>query len=341
MYNCIFDLPEQMTQALKLAGGWNVPKEEYPDVRNVVVVGMGGSAFAGDLARSFLASEMLIPFQVCRHYSLPEYVDDETLVIALSYSGNTEETLAAVDDALQRKSMIVVLTTNGLLEEVAGLNEIPMFKLPSGLQPRAAIGYSFVPLMVFLEKIGLIKDGIERINKAIAHLDTTRARMVEDHGVNKNPAKQMAQLIHGRIPIIYCGPTLTDSVGARWKCQICENAKQMAFTSQYPEFNHNELEGWSKQIEEHKDHFVVINLRDSGDHPRISSRMDVVKGLIEELDVQVIDIYATGETELERMFNLIQMGDFVSYYLAILSKVDPTPVEAIEKLKKELVERSQ
>ncbi len=336
MYNAIFDLPEQMAKAFKMAGGWNVPVDMFPDVRNVVVVGMGGSAICGDIARSVLASEMLIPFQICRNYVLPEYVDDETLVIAASYSGNTEETLAAVDDALERSAMIVALTTGGLLEEVAQLNEIPKLKLPAGMQPRAAIGFGFVPLMVFLEKIGLIKNAGERIQATIESLRTARERMVEDGSSTANPAKQLAGLLYNRVPIIYAGPTLTDVVATRWKAQICENAKTMAFSNLYPEFNHNEICGLSNLTDEFKEQIIVVNLRSTDDHEKNSNRIDVVKQLLEEQDLMVIDLWATGDTEMQRVFNLIQMGDFVSYYLAIMNETDPTPVEAIENLKLEL-----
>ena len=341
MYNTIFDLPEQMAKALKMAGGWNVPVSQYPDVRNIVVVGMGGSAISGDIARSLLASELVIPFNICRHYALPEYVDDETLVVAMSYSGNTEETLAAVDDALSRSAMIVVLTTGGLLEEVAQLNEIPMLKIPSGLQPRAAVGYLTVPLLMFLEKIGLAKNIADRIKGTIEHLKNTRERMVESGNSTTNPAKQLSQLLHGKIPIIYAGPTIMDVVALRWKSQVCENAKTMAFAGLYPEFNHNELVGWTRLSTEKKEQFIVLNLRGADDHEKVSVRMDVVKRLIEEQDIMVIDLYASGETEMERMFNLIQMGDFVSYYLAILNDADPTPIEIIESLKKELAHPDQ
>jgi glucose/mannose-6-phosphate isomerase len=338
MYNAMFDLPEQMAKALKMAGGWNVPVDLFPDIKNIVVVGMGGSAIGGDIARSYLAAELEIPFQICRNYALPEFVDDETLVIASSYSGNTEETLMAVDDALERSAMIVVLTTGGMLEDVARLNEIPMLKLPGGLQPRAALGFSFVPLMVFLQKVGLIKEkNIEdRIREAIKHLESTRDRMTEDTPAMTNPAKQLAQLIHGKIPVIYAGATHNDVVAARWKAQICENAKCIAFANVYPEFNHNELVGWGGLSFEQKEQFIVINLRSEDDLEKVAARMDVVKRLVEEQDVMVLDLYASGDTPLERMFNLIQMGDFVSYYLAIMSEIDPTPVDVIEDLKKEL-----
>ncbi len=149
MYNRIFDLPEQMEEALKISKKWEINADDFPEVKNIVVIGMGGSAIGGDLVRSYLASKLLIPFQVVRNYELPEYVDDETLVIVSSYSGNTEETLAALDDAIGRKAMIAAISTGGMLEDVCKFNEIPMAKLPEGLQPRAAICYSFVPTLLF------------------------------------------------------------------------------------------------------------------------------------------------------------------------------------------------
>jgi glucose/mannose-6-phosphate isomerase len=161
MYNRIFDFPEQMEEALKIACGWDVTPDDFLDVKNIVVIGMGGSAIGGDLVRAYLTSRLLVPFQICRDYNLPEYVDDETLVIASSYSGNTEETLSALDNALQRKAMIAALSTGGLMKDVASLNSIPIMLLPPGLQPRAALGYSFIPILVFLEKIGLLK-GVQK-----------------------------------------------------------------------------------------------------------------------------------------------------------------------------------
>ncbi len=337
MYNRIFDFPEQMADALAIAQKWQVSPKEIADFRNIVVVGMGGSAIGGDLIRSYLSGKLVVPFVVCRNYQLPEFVDDETLVIASSYSGNTEETLAAVDDALGRKAMIVAMTTGGMLNEVARLNGIPCLSLPSGLQPRAALGYSFIPLLVLLEKLGILKDVSKDVNSTIEWLKHERELHIEDLPASDNAAKFVATHVHGKIPIIYCGPTLTDSVGVRWKGQLCENSKTLAFVNQYAEFNHNELVGWSERIKPLAKHFVVIQLHDADDHPRIKRRMDIVRELIEKLGVTVIEIESTGETPLQRMFSLIQYGDFVSYYLAILNEVDPTPVDAIEKLKKALV----
>lgn len=339
MYNRIFDLPEQMAEALRIGQSWRIDANSFTDIKNVVVIGMGGSAIGGDLVRTFLASKLLVPFHVCRHYALPEYVDDETLVIASSYSGNTEETLSALDDALTRKAMVAALTTGGMLQDVSKLNDFPVAILPKGLQPRAAIGYSFVPLLVFLEKIGLIKNVAQEVNDVVTHLTARREQYIEDAPVKDNPAKQLAEKLHGRIAIIYAGPVLTDTVGLRWKGQICENGKSLAFTNQYAEFNHNELVGWSRTVEAHKDHLIVIQLRDIDDHPQIVKRMDIVKSLVEQHGVEVVNISSTGPTPLTRMFSLIQKGDFVSYYLAVLNEIDPTPVEVIEKLKKMLAEK--
>jgi glucose/mannose-6-phosphate isomerase len=336
MYNRIFDLPEQMEEALRIAKTWQVDASSFADPRNIVVIGMGGSAIGGDLVRSFLASKLLIPFNVIRHYVLPEYIDDESLVIASSYSGNTEETLAALEDALHRKSMIAAITTGGILKEVAGLNEIPVLQVPEGLQPRAALGYSFVPLIMFLEKIHLLKNVGKGLEELISQLKKFREKYIEDLETKENLAKTIAERIQGKIPIIYSGPTLTDTVGLRWKGQLCENGKNLAFANQYAEFNHNELVGWHDTVAVHKDHLIVIQLRDKEDHPQIVKRMDIVKELIEKQGVEVIDVYSLGESALVRMFSLIQLGDFVSYYLAVLNEVNPTPVEPIETLKKTL-----
>ena len=292
MYNSIFDFPEQIADALKVGKLWQLNPSEFLGIKNIVVIGMGGSAIGAELLRSFLSTRLLVPFDICRHYVLPEYVDDETLVIASSYSGNTEETLSAIDDAIKRKAMLVAISTGGLLGDLAKLNDIPLAKLPTGLQPRAALGL--------------------------------------------NPAKLLAEKMHQKVVIIYTGPTLTDAVGLRWKGQLCENSKNMSYTNQFSEFNHNELVAWSETIEQHKDHLMVVILRDMDDHTQIRQRMNIAKDIIQSREVEVIDVHSRGERPLERMLSLVQLGDFVSYYLAILNKVDPTPVNVIEAMKQAL-----
>lgn len=339
MYNRVFDFPEQIKDGLKMARAWDVSPGDFPDVRNIVLVGMGGSAIGGDLIRSYLQSALLVPFSIIRGYALPEYVDDETLVIASSYSGNTEETLAALDDALQRKALIAVLSTGGMMADVAELNGIPMLTLPSGMQPRAALAYSFVPLLVFFEKIGLVKGFSGDIAVAAEKLAARREKYIEDNPLISNPAKHIADAISGKIALIYGGPSFTGVVAQRWKGQICENGKNLAFANEFPECNHNELVGWTKAIvEPHAANLTVFMLRDADDHPKIRKRMNIVKAIIENCGATVQDVHSMGEKPLERMLSLIQLGDFASYYLAVLNGVDPTPVEVIEKLKKALAD---
>ncbi len=339
LYNQIFDFPEQIEKAFKIADSFKIMSEDFAGITNIAVIGMGGSAIGADLVGSFLSGKLLVPFQVCRNYKLPEYIDDESLVIASSYSGDTEETLSALDDAIERKAMIVGITTGGMMADVAGLNSIPLIIIPQGLQPRSALAYSFVILIILLEKIGLIKNASAEIKAVGQKLKGYRENYVEAVPIDKNMAKRLAQRLTGTIPLIYSGPTLTDSVAYRWKCQICENAKILSFANQFPEFNHNELVGYSDFLIENKDLFKVIFLRDQDDHPQIKSRMDIVKGIIEEMEIEVIEIYSRGDQQLERMLSLIQLGDYLSYYLAIASNNDPSPIKIINSLKELLSAR--
>ncbi|MFH1687599.1 MAG: bifunctional phosphoglucose/phosphomannose isomerase [bacterium] len=336
MYNAVFDMPEHIIEGIRLGHLWRIDPDEFSEIRNIVVVGMGGSAIAGDLCYSLLRSQLLVPFSVVRGHVLPEYVDDETLVIASSYSGNTDETIAAVEDALLRKAMLVAFTTGGLLKEICDLNQIPLGDLPTGIQPRAALGYSFTMMLLFLERIGLAPGAEDQLKQLTAGLQRYREVYIEDNASEQNTAKNLARRLQGKISIIYTGPSLTDSVGVRLKGQICENSKQLAFVNQFSEFNHNELVGWSPLVEAHLEHLIVIILRDAEDTPQIRTRMNIVRDIIKERGVDVIEMHTKGNSRLERMFSLVQLGDFISYYLAVLNDVDPTPVAVIEELKEKL-----
>lgn len=341
MYNKIFDLPEQLTDALKLAKRWQLNADDFLDPGNIMLVGMGGSAIAGDMIRTLLRPSLLIPFEICRDYQLPEYVDDETLVLASSYSGNTEETISAVEDALARKAMMAAFSTGGMLGDICKLNDVPMAQLPSGLPPRAAIGYSFALMMYFLETIGLAKGTVDEIKEMLPNLGHYREAYIEDNPTESNPAKLLASKIHGRIPIVYSGPAVTDAVGLRFRGQIAENGKNLVFGNQFPEFNHNELVGYCEVAKQHAERLLVILLRDAEDHPQVRTRMNVVKEIIDKAGIEIYEVHTKGKSRMERMFSAIQMADFTSYYLAVINEVDPEPVEAIEWLKKELLARKQ
>lgn len=337
MYNAILSFPDHLRVASKLNWEKEINRDDYRNIRNIVFCGMGGSAIGAELCRSLLLESAPCPMSVCRNYNLPGYVKSDSMVVGTSYSGNTEETLESFDQAVKRGCRVSAITTGGKLGELAAEIGIAHMLLPGnlGLQPRAALGFSFVPLMLLLEKAGFssytgddflsLADFLEKRNDAFA-LET-------DSGENR--AKQLAQRLYGRIPIIYTGPERTDAVGIRLKGQISENAKMPAYCNQFPEFNHNELVGW-KIIQSFREFLRVVILRDQDDHPRVAARMDIVRQLIEKQDVEVIELVSEGSNVLERVFSLIQLGDFVSYYLAILNNIDPTPVEVIENLKKEL-----
>jgi len=339
MYNYIFDFPEQLARAHNIGISWKIDPKLFLDIKNIVLIGMGGSAIGGDLARSYLNYKLEVPFHICRHYKLPEFVDDESLVIASSYSGNTEETLSALDDALDRKAMIAAISTGGMMADVCKINGIPMATLPGGMQPRAALGFSFVPILILLEKVKLVPAMVNEITGTIEKLKVYRQEYIEDAPIKNNAAKKLAEKLQGKIVMVYSGPTLTNAVAVRWKGQICENAKTLAFANQFAEFNHNELVGWSDLTRRYAENLAVVILRDKDDHPQIKKRMDIVKPLIEDTGTEVIEVESRGTGELERMFSLIQIGDFVSYYLAILNKQDPTPVVTIEMLKAALADK--
>ncbi len=334
MYDLIYDFPLQLTAGAQLGVIADLNLESFTP-GSITLAGMGGSAIGGDLARSYLASELKIPFWICRNYNLPEFVNDKSLIFVTSYSGNTEETLSAYQEAKRRKAKIIAITSGGkLLEECKTFN-YPFILLPKGLPPRAALGYSFTPILVTLSRLGLVSDKIKELEKTSKFLEENRNEYSLERKSGENPAKTLAINLFQKIPIIYSSTDYFDAVGYRWKGQLCENSKILAFNNYFPEFNHNELVGW-KVLEHIRDRLVVIILQDKEDHPRIQRRMQIVKEIIEKEKVKVIEIKSEGEDLLCRIFSLIQLGDFTSFYLAILNRIDPTPVEVIDYLKNKL-----
>jgi glucose/mannose-6-phosphate isomerase len=212
---------------------------------------------------------------------------------------------------------------------------LPLVELVPGLQPRAALGYSFVPLMLIFNSLGWSPYNEKHFSNLADFLDNRISNFAVETPSDDNRAKQLALQLYGRISIIYSGPDLTDAVATRFKGQICENAKTLAFANQFPEFNHNELVGW-KIINAFREYLRVIILRDADDHPRVAARMNIVGEMIKKENVGIAEINSEGSDRLQRMMSLIQFGDFTSFYLAILNKVDPTPVTAIDYLKNEL-----
>ncbi|MCK4427988.1 MAG: bifunctional phosphoglucose/phosphomannose isomerase [candidate division Zixibacteria bacterium] len=335
MYDLIYQFPSQFEDALNITERVKLPDWGTSQIKNIVVAGLGGSAIGGDLVRSYLAEKLDIPFFICRNYTLPHFVDESTLVFISSYSGNTEETLSAYDDAQKRKAKILTISSGGKVKEKPLQYKITYVNIPKGFQPRAALGYSFVPILVMLERLGFVRGEKDQIKGTKEFLSSNRSKYRMELPVEESFAKRIALELHKKLPIIYAATDHFDAVSTRWKGQICENAKMLAFNNLFPEFNHNELVGW-KILSGYRDDLIVVILKDEDDHPRIKTRMEIVKGIIEKEGVKAVVVESRGETLLSRMFSLIQLGDFVSFYLAILNKEDPTPVKVIDFLKNEL-----
>lgn len=338
MYDHIHGFANQVEEAIAIGNEADPGKISKRKIRNIVVAGLGGSAIGGDLVRSYLAEWLPVPMMVIRDYVLPTFVNEQSLVLVSSYSGNTEETLSAYSQASEVGANIVVLTTGGTLAERASNDGYAIIKLPGGLMPRAALGYSFFPMLRVLHKLGFGPDPREAAEETLGLLRERSALLGADVPLADNPAKRIATAWHKKLPIIYGGTVRFDAVALRMKCQIAENSKQLAFVNVFPEFNHNELVGYGT-VEHLAKHLTVCILRDQGDHRRTGFRMAIVRKMIADLGIPVEEIETVGKSSLARMYSVIQLGDYISYYLAIQNGVDPTPIVAIDHLKAELAQR--
>ena len=328
----ILSMPDQLRDAL-----WRVESAnlEPHDARGgLVVAAMGGSAVGGTLARAVLGDRASRPIVLARGYALPAWTTPDTTVLCASYSGNTEETLAAFEAAGALGARRIVATTGGQLAEAARADGIPVIPLPGGFQPRAAVAYS---LVVALEVAAVCGAG-ERLH---AEIDVAAAHVEElvnewgPAGPNNSLAKDLARGLHGTIPQV-AGAGLTAPVAYRWKTQINENAKVPSFAGELPELDHNELAGWEGASELGR--FSAVFLDDSDLHPRIRQRIELTRGVIASRGATTYRVESVGETRTERVISLVLLGDLVSLYLAVLRSVDPSPVDAIERLKQALAQ---
>ncbi len=333
MYGLLKKFPAQVREAVSL-GASPAPRWNVRDIRQIVLCGLGGSAIGGDLLKSYLAGEVRIPFLVNRNYSLPRFVGPKTLVIVSSYSGNTEETIASHQEALRRKARILCITSGGKTGKLARAHRTPLIVIPPGLPPRAALGYSFFPLLVALGKLGFTGNKAREIRETIALLEEkASAYGTPDPATNR--AFQLAELLHHRLGVVYSSTDRFDAVATRWRGQMAENGKSLLFGHVLPEMNHNELVGWNVLRDQMKE-MQVFFLRDKGDHRRIALRMDLTGGILAQYTPHITELRSEGDSLLARMFSLIALGDWTSFYLAILNGQDPTPVKVIDYLKAEL-----
>ena len=335
MFGAIYNFTDQIKEAITIGEQIKLNKD-YSSCNNIVVAGMGGSAIGGDVAKTITQNELTVPFFVNRNYSLPNWVNEKTLVICSSYSGNTEESLSAYEDALKKGAMICGISTGGQLSEKIQSKGYDLITIPGGLQPRAALAYSFVPMLYLLNKIGLISNTlIDDLSNSISPLEMRRD--TNSIGDTSNPIYKLAKEVYGMIPIIYGITDTTGVVALRWKGQLCENSKMLAYHNEIPELNHNEIVGWGNNPDLLSE-LSVIWLRDKNDNKRVRARQDITKSLLDDMDIIQHEVNAEGANNLERLLYLINFGDWLSYWCAILHNTDPSPVEKINKLKKALEE---
>ncbi len=304
------------------------------DFDGVVICGMGGSAIGGDLVRTLVEPSAPVPVLVNRGYSLPGWVGEGTLVVVSSYSGGTEETLSAFDDARQRGARTLSITAGGTLAEHAEADDLDVVQIPGGLQPRAALGYSLGVLLRLADAMGLGEISEATFQSALA--DARRRAERYDADAEGNPARDLSATFEGALPVVYTGTGLLEAVGMRWRTQLHENPKHPAVGNVVPELDHNEIMGFESGPPEVLRRMQIVVLRDHDDHPQIQKRFDATRGLVESSVGGWHEVETDGESRLSRMLSLVQLGDWVSFWLAIRKGVDPTPVETIQQLKKTL-----
>ena len=329
------DLPNQCGEAWEMGMTVPLPAETKP--KSIIVTGLGGSAIGGDLLRVYTAGRTAMPVIVNRDYSLPAFIDQQTLVFVVSYSGNTEETLSAYEQARARKAKILVLTTGGKLKAMAENDHVPVVAVPGGIAPRSATGYLFIPMLAVLERLGLVSGVKKEVDELVLRLQLLREELKPEVNIEGNLSKQLAARFYGHIPVIWGASTTTEVVAQRWKGQLNENTKTPAYWNVFPELNHNEIVGFEKP-EELLQKLYIVMLQDKDDHPQVQKRMEITREVVKKVVAGVEQVHSTGSGALARIYSLIYTGDYASIYLAVLYGIDPGPVKVIDGLKEKLAQ---
>lgn len=334
MLDILGRVDQQLEEALDIGLGASLPEGSSP-LQNLLVCGLGGSAIGGDILRAYLGSEVRIPLVVNRGYSIPRFAGPSTLAFICSYSGNTEETISAFQQAEESNCRIVCVTSGGQLEKLAEGGGHQCLSIPACMPPRTALGYTTVPMLVVLFRLGLVSDPRQELKQSLHWVRQRVALYAATTETQSNPAKELALQVHGKIPVIYGSHGRLDAVAVRWRSQFSENGKQLAYSSSLPEMNHNEIVGWKHPAQTLRE-FVPIFLRDREDHPQVQIRAALTRQLIEEQTGAGLEYSSEGESWWQRLWTLILLGDYASVYLGFLNQENPTPVEIIETLKERL-----
>ncbi|MBC8045532.1 MAG: bifunctional phosphoglucose/phosphomannose isomerase [Fimbriimonadaceae bacterium] len=319
--------PHQLMEAIRISETIRKIKTQKT-INNIIITGMGGSGIGGAIVKEYVQDTIKIPIAINNSYTLPAYANKNTLVICSSYSGETVETVSALEHAIKNKCAIICITTGGAIEKIAEKNKILIIRIPGAMPPRTCLGYSIVAQLFILYKAGFIKkDFIPEIEAASKYLYSNTKSI-------RTSAKTLAKKLHNKIPLIYASVAM-QSIGIRWKQQMNENPKMHSFANAISEMNHNELVGFHHENE----NMAIVFLRNADDDAQIKKRFDLSKKFIQKKVYAVFEVYSEGNSMLEKMFYLIHLGDWVSFYLAELRNVDAVKIEVLDKLKKELAKK--
>jgi glucose/mannose-6-phosphate isomerase len=335
--DAVAGLPEQLASAHEAAG--TLRADRFPDpasIHNVVICGMGGSGIAGDVIAAAFNDELPVPVTVLKQMRMPAFVGAGTLVIAVSYSGDTEETVSMATNAARCGAQLVVVACGGALAALARDAGALLVPCPDGYLPRAAIGALVAPLVVTLFRLGFAPGAHANLVAAQRQLAARRDKCRPEVEGAANPAREIARQIGRTIPLIYGGGALGGIAAYRWKCDVNENAKAPAFWHQYPELDHNEICGWGQHGDVTRQLFTLVELRHGYEHERLAARFELTREIIRECLHQVLCVQAEGEGRLAQLLDLMYVGDWTSCYLALENDVDPGPIDAIFDLKARL-----
>jgi len=337
MLDILLGLPKQCREAIDIARRFKAPAGyKVASFDKIIFTGLGGSAIGGDIIKTYLSARIDKPITVNRNYDVPAFVDNKTLAFVSSYSGDTEETISAYNQIKKKRAKIIVITAGGKLKKLAENDKIPHILIPSGIPPRTAVGYMSIIPLVALSKMKFIKSEAAALEESINVLENLRDDILNPSlPAPSNVAKAIARKLYNRFVIVYGAENFLSAVATRWRQELEENAKILCLAGVFPEMNHNEITGWEDVRHISKD-FSVIFLRDKDEHPRVSRRIEISSGLIGRRAENIIEVASRGRSLLARTFSLIYIGTFVSFYLAILNSVDPTPVNNVTYLKKQL-----
>ena len=325
MDNLIHRFTEQLTEALEIAHSSTIRKHHEP-INKVYVAGLGGSGIGGDFVAALIRQESKVPYLVGKGYDIPSYIDKNTLAIASSFSGNTEETLSAFDQILKTGAKIVVVSSGGKLIKLAKEHDLDFIQLPGNWpSPRACLGYSLVQQLAILSKLDIISGRLLQEVPGVINLLGSTAEEV------KKEAEEIAKRLYGKTPIIYSADHI-EPVAVRLRQQINENAKALCWHHVVPEMNHNELVGWRDQ----NDELAVVYLRNDDDYERTAIRIDINQAIIKKYTPHIINTFSRGTNLIEKMLYLVHLGDWISWYLSQLRNMDAIEVDVIDYLKKEL-----